>query len=60
MFMKWHLGRGNFSIKMEGQWFFPSLPQNPVVIKNGEIYAKVKNINMVSGYSDQHGHLAGV
>jgi hypothetical protein len=36
----------------------PSLPQNPAVIKNGEIYAKDKNL--VSGYFDQHGHLAGV
>jgi hypothetical protein len=40
--------------------FTPSLLQNPAVIKNGEIYAKVKNINIVSGYSDQHGYLAGV
>jgi hypothetical protein len=36
----------------------PSLLQNPAVIKNGEIYAKDKNI--VSGDSDKHGHLAGI
>ena len=40
MFMKWHLGRGNFNIKMVGSMVFtPSLLQNPAVIKNGEIYA---------------------
>jgi hypothetical protein len=48
----WH---GEFSMV-----FTPSLLQNPAVIKNGEINAEVKNINIVSGYSDQHGYLAGV
>jgi hypothetical protein len=44
--------------RSKGYGLRPSLPQNPAVIKNGEIYAKDKNI--VSGDSDQHDHLARV
>jgi len=48
--MKWHPGKGNSNITTEFQWFLPpSLLQNPVCRKNGEINAKDKSI--VSGYS---------
>jgi len=59
MFIKWHLGRGNIDLKKEGRWFLP-LTAAESGCQNGETYAKVKNINIVSGYSDQHGRLAGV
>lgn len=57
--MKWHPGRKNFK-KMNGRAiaFTPLLPQKPAVIRNGEIYAK--DCHIMSGYSDQHGHLDGV
>jgi hypothetical protein len=59
MFMKWYLGRGNFNIK-NGSLIviYPFTAAEPAVIKNGEIYAKDKNT--VSGYSGQHGHMAGL